>query len=178
MVAYFYRMINIIATGASLKGKDLTRIEGKIMAVNYAFKYVDYDYLAAFDDPIKYGFPVDDRLHTNYDWIRKYNLNCNGWSRKHRKRGLVLENNREIFGRSGSLFCGINVAFKLGYNKINVYGADMALTDGYCHFYDEKKVDDQRLINHYERSFKRHKETKRLFLSQIVGNMEINFLSL
>ena len=170
--------LSIVATGASLKGKDLTKIPKPIMAINYAFKYVDYDYLAAFDNPIQHGFPVDDRLHTNYDWTLKYGLRCNGWSRKHRSHGLVLENNREIFGRSGSLFCGINVAFKLGYTKLNIYGADMELTNGFCHFYDKTPVASKHLKEHYERSFVRHQKTRDLFLSQLVDEQEINFVSL
>ena len=80
--------LSIVATGASLKGKDLTKIPKPIMAINYAFKYVDYDYLAAFDDPKVHGFPVDDRLHTNYDWVHKYNLKCHGWNRKRRRISL------------------------------------------------------------------------------------------
>ena len=160
-------VLNIVATGASLKGFDLSQIPKPIMAINYAFKYVDYDYLAAFDNPVKYKFPIDERLHTNYDWVNRYKLNCNGWSRKHRREGIVLQDNREIFGRSGSLFCGINVAFKLGYKQLVVYGADMALTDGYCHFYDDERVTDRGLINHYNRSFERHKNTKELILRQI-----------
>ena len=171
--------LNIIATGASLKGKDLTKIPRPIMAINYAFKYVDYDYLAAFDDPIRHGFPVDDRLHTNYDWVHKYKLDCPGWNRKRRSHVLINNASDEIFGRSGSLFCGINVAIKLGYKKINVYGADMQLTDGYCHFYDETPVTDKHLKEHYERSFQRHEKTKNTFLMQLKDtDIELNFLSL
>lgn len=169
--------LNIIATGASLKGKDLTKIPRPIMAINFAFKYVDYDYLAAFDDPIQHGFPVDDRLHTNYIWIHKHNLNCHGWNRTMRKDALLFDKTRHIFGRSGSLFCGINVAIKLGYKKINVYGADMALTDDYCHFYDEEIVTDRKIKEHYERSFERHQKTKNTFLEQIKNtDIEINFI--
>jgi len=171
--------LNIIATGASLKGKDLTKIPSPIMAINFAFKYVDYDYLAAFDDPIQHGFTVDDRLHTNYDWVHKYKLDCHGWNRKDRSQHLRLDETRHIFGRSGSLFCGINVAIKLGYKKINVYGADMALTNGYCHFYDETPVASKHLKEHYERSFDRHNKTKNTFLMQLKDtDIELNFLSL
>lgn len=168
--------LSIVATGASLKGFDLSTIPKPIMAINYAFKYVDYDYLAAFDNPIEHGFPVDDRLHTNYDWVHKYKLKCRGWSRKQRRQTLVLDDSREVFGRSGSLFCGINVAFKLGYKKLNIYGADMKLTNGFCHFYDETPVQSKHLKQHYERSFVRHLKTKHLILTQMVDDMEINFI--
>ena len=76
------------------------------------------------------------------------------------------------------MFCGINVALKLGYTKINVYGADMALTNDYVHFYSEEKIRDKKLITHYLRSFDRHKKTKDTFLRQLVSPMEINFVSL
>ena len=89
-----------------------------------------------------------------------------------------MDSSNEIFGRSGSLFCGINVAFKLGYTKINIYGADMELTDGFCHFYDETPVASKHLKEHYERSFKRHRLTVEKFLSQLTDDQEINFVSL
>jgi len=169
---------SIIATGYSLKGKDLNKIEGHKIAVNYAFRYVDYDLLCAFDDPIVHGFPVDEKLHTNYIWVDKYNLNCNGWSRQQRRDCLVFQDNNEIFGRSGSLFCAINVAMKLGFTEIDVYGADMELTDGYCHFYDEEPVKDKMKIRHYLSSFERHKHTKKVFLSMLPKGCKLNFLSL
>jgi len=160
--------LNIIATGYSLKDVDLSKIERPIMAINYACNYVDYDYLAAFDDPVKYNFPIDDRLHTNIEYVRKYNLDCHGWSRKARRDKLVIDSSIEIFGRSGSLFCGINVALKLGFKELHIYGADMKLTDGYCHFYDKEEVLDKKHLWQYERSFKSHKKTKNLIMRQIL----------
>jgi len=47
---------SIIATGASLKDYDLTQIKGHKIAINYAYKYVDYDMLVALDDPKRFGF--------------------------------------------------------------------------------------------------------------------------
>jgi hypothetical protein len=166
---------SIICTGYSLKGVDLSKIEGHITAVNYACRYVDYDLLCAFDDPIKYEFPVDNRLHTNQIYKDKYRIDCNGWFRG-RSYNLVRNSliAREIFGRSGSLFCAINVLIKLGFKEIHVYGADMCLTDGYSHFYSTKKLNPKGLpFKMYERSFSRHKKTKALFMSQLLEDEQI-----
>ena len=166
---------SIICTGYSLKGVDLSKIEGHITAVNYAFKYVEYDLLCAFDAPIKYGFPVDERLHTNQLYVKQSNLKCHGWFRG-RNDNLVRTSTiaREIFGRSGSLFCAINVLIKLGFKEIHVYGADMKISDGYSHFYStEKLLSKEPQYKAYERSFERHKKTKELFMSQLLDDEQI-----
>lgn len=167
---------SIICTGYSLKGFDFDKIQGTRIAVNYAYKYFDYDLLMAFDDPIKYGFPVDERLHTNLIWKKKYKLeNCNVWDRIKSIKGIG-RSGIQIFGGSGSLFCGIDVALRLGYNHLDVYGADMKLTDGYCHFYDEQPETDKARIDHYNASFGRHQATKAIFMSQLQPHEKINWI--
>jgi hypothetical protein len=159
-----------------LKGVDLSKIEGHITAVNYACKYVEYDLLMAFDDPVKYDFPIDERLHTNIEYVKKHNLNCNGWVRKRHKSAMgLIRKPPYIFGYSGSLFCAINVLLHLGFKEIDVYGADMCLVDDYCHFYDTEPVTDRVTLAHYNRSFKRHKQTKDLIMSQLLEDEVINW---
>jgi hypothetical protein len=165
----------IICTGNSLRGVDLKSINGHITAVNYAFKYVDYDLLMAFDDPVKFGFPVDERLHTNQVYVDRDNLECNGWVRG-RNPGIVREG-KEIFGKSGSLFCGINVLLKLGFKDIDIYGADMRFVDNYCHFYDEQEV-LQGMRKHYWASFEKHKNTKILFEEQLKPDEKLTWIEL
>jgi len=164
---------SIIATGYSLKGVDLNKIEGHKIAVNYAFKYFDYDLLCAFDDPIKYGFPVDERLHTNILYVDKHKLDCSGWYRG-KSPIMVKDDTRQIFGRSGSLFCAINVAFKLGFKELHIYGADMELSeDNYCHFYDKEPIPRGALLNRYVLQFKRHRNTKKDFMRQLERDEQI-----
>ncbi len=149
--------------------------EGHVIAVNFAFKYVDYDLLCAFDDPRNHNFPCDERLHTNIEWVYKWKLNkwgVKGWSRKQRREGIVREEGIEIFGKSGSLFCAINVALKLGFKEIHVWGADMELKDGFCHFYDTERPNHKQRT-HYINSFERHKKTKELFMSQLLPDEQI-----
>jgi hypothetical protein len=163
---------SIICTGYSLKGVDLSKIEGHITAVNYACRYVDYDLLCAFDDPVRFGFPVDNRLHTNQIYVDEHNLDCHGWYRG--KSPALVREGSEIFGKSGSLFCAINVLIKLGFKEIHVYGADMALSeDDYCHFYDTKPVPKGRGYNKYITIFKRHKDTKEFFMRLLMEDEKI-----
>ena len=133
--------------------------------------------LGAFDNPVYHGFPVDERLHTNKRWIINHKLqNCHGWDRKHGCKGLVRTVGNRIYAGSGSLFCTINVAFKLGIKELDVYGADMELTDGFSHFYSTKPVEDQALIRHYNNSFERHKTAKALFMKSLLPDEKINWI--
>lgn len=140
---------SIICTGASLKGFDLSSIEGHKIVVNYAYKYIDYDMLVAYDDPKheKLNFPVE-KLHT----LENYNIGTGykeGYPKKlDRREGHVMQLN-------SSLFMAINIAFNAGFNYIDVYGADMKLIDGYVHFYDTEPA-DEKLVKHYERRFKKN----------------------
>jgi hypothetical protein len=155
---------SIIATGASLKGFDFTRIQGHIIAVNYAFKYVDYDMLVAIDNPKKYGFKVDERLYTHECWRKVLGDSCNYF----KKKGCKGIDRREgyVTGYNNSLFAAINLALNMGFTEIEIYGADMCLTDGYSHFYStevvtakERKVYDR--VFHRCRSFKQSFEIQK-----------------
>jgi hypothetical protein len=87
---------------------------------------------------------------------------------------MVKNETKEIFGKSGSLFCAINVAFKLGFKEIHIYGADMALSeDNFCHFYDEEPVPLGKLYNRYQLMFKKHKKTKLDFMRQLAKDEQI-----
>ena len=55
------------------KGFDFSQIKGHKIAVNYAYKYVDYDFYVAMDNPHRHHFP-DERLHTHEMWVKKYKL--------------------------------------------------------------------------------------------------------
>jgi len=163
---------SIIATGASLKGFDFSKIKGHKIVVNNAYKYIDYDIFVALDDPKKLDF-INDRLHTNKVWVDKYNLNCKGWERWNTK-GINRDGKLTAF--NGSLFAAINVALNLGFKEIDIYGADMALTDGYSHFYSETPCTTHQL-NNYKRVFRRHRSHKALFESQLLEDERLNWIN-
>jgi hypothetical protein len=163
---------SIICTGASLKDFDFSQIKGHKIAVNYAFKYIDYDILVALDDPKRHGFLQRD-LHTNQLWADKYNHGT-GWKKTAFKG---IDRTEGCIGAcNGSLFAAINIALHLGFKEIDVYGADMRLTNGYSHFYSEKPCDHRQKKN-YERVFRRHESHKLLFMSQLLEDEKITFIN-
>jgi len=162
---------SIVATGASLKGFDFSKIKGHKIAINYAYKYIDYDILVALDDPKKLDF-INDRLHTNKVWVDKYNLNCKGWERWNTK-GINRDGKLTAF--NGSLFAAINVALNLGFKEIDIYGADMTLTNGYVHFYD-KELCNEKFKRHYNNTFKKHREWKKVFMNDLKKDEIINWI--
>jgi len=70
---------------------------------------------------------VGHNLETLYSW---------GGEWKQKGRPLNRESNNIVSSCNSSLILSINIALKLGYKEIDIYGAD-----GYCgeyfHFYDE-----------------------------------------
>ena len=162
---------SIIATGASLKDFDFSQIKGHKIAVNYAYKYIDYDFYVAMDNPHRHNFP-DERLHTHEMWAKKYNLNATPWTKSPTK-GINREG--KITAYNSSLFAAINIALNLGFKEIDIYGADMCLTDGYVHFYSETKC-EPRLKKQYEKIFQRHKLYKQSFEIQLNDDEVINWI--
>ena len=170
-IIFVYMKTSIIATGASLKGFDFSKIKGHKIAINNAYKYIDYDILVALDDPKKHNF-IDDRLHTNKVWVDKYKLNCKGWERWNTK-GINRDGKLTAF--NGSLFAAINVSLNLGFKEIDIYGADMALTNGYVHFYSEELC-NEKLKRHYNNTFKKHREWKKVFMNDLKKDEIINWI--
>jgi len=164
---------SIIATGASLKGFDFNKIKGHKIAVNYAFKYLDYDMLVALDDPKRHGF-IQPNLYTNQLWVTKHNLDAVGF----KKTGFKgIDRNEGCVGAcNGSLFAAINLALNMGFKEIDIYGADMALTDGYSHFYSETPCTSKQ-ANTYKRVFNRHRSHKALFESQLLADEKLNWIN-
>ena len=164
---------SIICTGASLKGFNFRQIKGHKIAVNYAFKYVEYDMLVALDDPKRHGF-IAPNLYTNELWVKKYNLEATGF----KKTGFKgIDRTPGCVGAcNGSLFAAINVALNMGFKTIDIYGADMALTDGYSHFYSEEPCTVHQQ-NNYKRVFRRHRSHKLLFESQLLEDERLNWIN-
>ena len=163
---------SIIATGASLKGFDFRQIKGHKIAINYAFKYVKYDMLVALDDPKRHGF-LQPNLYTTDHWVKKY-----GQGTAFKKTGFKgIERTEGCVGAcNGSLFAGINLALNMGFKTIDIYGADMALTDGYSHFYSEEPCTINQ-ANTYKRVFRRHRSHKALFESQLLEDERLNWIN-
>lgn len=165
---------SIIATGRSLKDFDFSSIKGHIIAVNYAFKYVDYDILVAIDNPKRHGFKIDERLWTHDCWQK----DTNGEANYFKKKGFKGIDRREgyVSGYNNSLFAAINLALNWGYKEIDVYGADMRLTDGYSHFYSTE-VADARARKVYNRVFFRCRDYKKSFMIQLNEDEKINWIN-
>ena len=163
---------SIIATGASLKDFPLYTIKGHKIAVNYAYKYVDYDFYVAMDNPVRHQFP-DKKLHTHEMWVKKYNLSATPWDKSPTK-GINREG--KLTAYNSSLFAAINIALNLGFKEIDVYGADMCLTNDYVHFYSEVPC-ETRLKKQYEKVFQRHKLYKESFMLQLKEDEKINWIN-
>lgn len=163
---------SIIATGASLKGFDFDKIKGHKIAINYAYKYVDYDFYVAMDNPHRHNFD-GERLHTHEMWVKKYNLNATGY----RKTGFKgIEREQGCVGAiNGTLFSAINIALNMGFKEIDIYGADMRLINGFVHFYSEEPC-TPNLVNQYKRIFMRHQSHKKLIESQLLPDEKLNWI--
>lgn len=162
---------SIIASGASLKGFDLNSIEGYKLVLNHVYKYVDeYDGIVCFDSPniVKIPQELEHKTHTlaEHNFGIGYELGTpHGFERR---EGWVVQIN-------ATLFMAINIALLEGYKEIDVYGADMALTDGFVHFYDEKKA-DPKMIAHYERRFKKNKKEWELLSKSLLSDEKVAFV--
>jgi adenylosuccinate synthase len=161
--------ISIIATGVSLKDFDLSSIEGYKISVNYAYKYVDCDIIVCYDDP-KLGhmlFP-EEMTHTlkEHNYGTGYEVgSAHGFDRR---PGYVTMFN-------SSLFMAMNIAINMGATEIDVYGADMELTDGYAHFYDDEPA-TEKLVAHYNRRFKKNMKEWGILKKQLRSYEKINFI--
>ena len=161
--------ISIIATGYSLKDYDLNSIEGFKISVNYAYKYVDCDIIVAYDDPkLPHMMFPEDKIHT----LKEHNIgvgyevgSAHGLDRR---PGYVTMFN-------SSLFMAINIALNMGCKDIDVYGADMALTDGYVHFYDDEPA-NEKLVKHYERRFKKNRLEWEILKKQVKSYEKVTFI--
>lgn len=163
---------SIIATGRSLKDFDFRSIKGHKIAVNNAYKYVKYDMLVALDDPKKYGF-LQPNLYTTDYWSNKYKFGTG--VKKTNFKGI--DRTEGCIGAcNGSLFAAINIALNMGFKTIDIYGADMALTDGYVHFYSEEPC-EHRLVTQYQKIFSRHRLHKALFESQLLEDERLNWIN-
>lgn len=161
---------SVIASGASLKGFDLETIGGYRIGINHVYKYVDCDAIVCYDSPEIIGIPkeLEHKTHTliGYNFGTMYdNGSPHGFDRRD---GYVVQIN-------ASLFMAINVAIHKGFKDIDVYGADMALTDGYIHFYDDKKA-DERLTKHYERRFKKNKLEWEMLEKKLLADESVTFI--
>lgn len=163
---------SIICTGASLKGFDFSKIKGHKIAINYAYKYVDYDFYVAMDNPHRHHFD-GERLHTHEMWVKKYNLNATGYIKTGFKG--IDRTVGNVGACTSSLFSAINIALNMGFKEIDIYGADMRLTDGYVHFYADKPC-DIKLVKQYQRIFMRHQSHKALFESQLLPDEKLNWI--
>ena len=161
--------ISIIATGCSLRDYDLSSIEGYKMSINYAYKYVDCDIIVCYDDP-KLGhmlFP-EEMTHTLKEHEYGVGYEVGSAHGLDRRPGYVTMFN-------SSLFMAINIALNMGCKEIDVYGADMELTDGYVHFYDDEPASDKH-VKHYERRFKKNKLEWDILKKQIKSYEKVNFI--
>ncbi len=136
---------------------------------------MDYDFYVALDNPKRHGFPPD-RLHTNITWLKHFGLkgDVTGY-KKTSFKGIDREQGN-IGACNGSLFAAINIALNMGFKEIDIYGADMRLTNGYCHFYSESPC-EPRIAKHYEKAFFRHQSHKKLFMSQLRRDEKINWIN-
>lgn len=170
---YFRHMkTSIIATGASLKNYDFSKIKGHKIAINYAYKYIDYDMLVALDDPKRFGF-LQPKLYTTNYWGKKYGHDLT--FKKTKFKGI--DRNPGCVGAcNGSLFAAINLALNMGFKTIDIYGADMAITNCYLHFYSTNPCTTNE-ANTYKRIFRRHRSHKELFMSQLLPDEKLNWIN-
>lgn len=137
---------NIICTGNSLRGMDLNSIPGHKIAVNFAYKYCDYDEMVCFDNPKHHGFPEDCHTLVEYGVGTGYELGS--------PHGIDRDPEKVIQINS-SMIMAVNVAIHLGFKDIWVWGCDMEMVDGYVHFYDTERA-DEKIRKHYDRRFKKN----------------------
>lgn len=154
---------SIIALGNSLRGFDFKSIKGHRIVLNNGHKYLDYDLNVWYDCPPIDLFKVGHNLETLYSW---------GGEWKPKGRPLNRENNKTVSTCNSSLILAINIALKLGYKEIDIYGAD-----GYCgeyyHFYDKDPTNLQALHNRQLRVIQTMLEEL-----EYLPDESINFISL
>ncbi len=128
---------SIIALGDSLRGFNFDSIQGHRIVLNNGYKYLDYDLNVWYDEPPSKLFNHKHKLETLYRW-------GGNWISK--GRPLNRENNNIVSSCNSSLVLSINIALKLGFKEIDIYGAD-----GYCgeylHFYDKHPTNQQAYYN-------------------------------
>ena len=159
---------SIICTGSSLKGFDLNSIEGHKIVVNQAYKYVDhYDILVALDNPSKFLWPTD-KLHTQSIW------NIGKGYQKVQKQTLIRD--LGYFGSNGySVFSAIEIALQHNYKHINIFGAEMKLIDGYCHFYDKEPLEES-MKDKYLFEFNHQRQIKDKLMKDLLPGERIKWV--
>lgn len=162
---------SIIGGGNSLRGFDLEQIDGFRIAINKAANYIDYDIVVAIDHPDilkKHGIPFDN-LHTQ----TKYGVG-RGWTLTGTRQ--IVRHPERIGNFNGSLFAAINIALNLGFNEIEVYGADGKIgDDGLIHFYDNEPAPPE-LLTHYKDAFQRFNGFKNAINSQLLKTETIKWI--
>jgi len=152
--------ITIIALGDSLRGFDFDTIQGHRIVLNNGYKYVAHDINVWYDKPPKEA--ISNKLET---------LKAYGGKWESKGRPLNREANNIVSSCNSSLVFAINIALKLGYKEIDVYGAD-----GYCgeylHFYDDQPTSEQGLYNRQFRVI-----TKMLDSLVYLPDEKVNFIS-
>jgi hypothetical protein len=159
---------SIICTGRSLYGFDFNSIDTHIIAVNKAHQYLEnYDMLVALDNPFKFGFPTE-KLHTQIHWGVGTPYSRIWETKLVRDKGFIGSNGY-------SVFTAIEIALQHGFKEIDIYGAEMMLLGGYCHFYDDEPLTDD-LKHIYNREFTRQRLIKALFMEQLLDDEVVNWI--
>jgi len=154
---------SIIALGNSLRGFNFDTIQGHRIVLNNGYKHIKYDLNVWHDKPPSELFEVGHNLETLYSW---------GGEWKQKGRPLNREENNIVSSCNSSLVLAINIALKLGYKEIDIYGAD-----GYCgeyfHFYDKHPTNLRALHNRQMRVI-----TSMIEELRFLPDETINFISL
>jgi len=135
----------IVATGHSLRGFDFGQLKGqKVIAVNEAACYVDYDYCMAIDIEVIMNKPIlvhripamckgpvitthEVSVSHPFDLIVMLSSGAEGFD--------FTPNRIKTAGNSG--YSAINAAYHLGARKVFLLGFDLGLSDtGDKYFYD------------------------------------------
>lgn len=147
---------------------DLNSIPGHKIAVNFAYKYCDYDEMVCFDDPRMHGFPEDCHTLAEHGVGTGYELGSpHGIDRA---QGKVIQIN-------SSMIMAINVAIHLGFKDIWVWGCDMELKGGYVHFYDDDRAND-KLVKHYNRRFRKNEKELDIVKKSLRSDEKLYFMRL
>lgn len=117
----------IVCTGDSLRGFDFKNLHGYIIAVNYAYQYIDYDICVARDGLEKI---VKEKV-PNLETLKHH-------GGKWETQGIGVNRNRNfVTGYNCTLTTALNIAIHKGFKTIYVLGADNKAGDT-IHFYDDK----------------------------------------
>jgi uncharacterized Rossmann fold enzyme len=133
--------VYIVAGGASLKGFDFSRLNGKkVIAINKAYQYVSNPDVLYWTDGrfynwykneidmlkcLKFTVSTNNRSYTEDVTVVK-NVNI---------ESLDFNSSEGIFASNNSGFAAIVLAIKLGAKKIYLLGYDMNHTGGKSHFH-------------------------------------------